>query len=165
MKKIWITLYHFYQYHIKPTKRHRTVIKTARNELKKIRLLEQKFQANYLMGALRNLNPFVFEKMLLLCFKERQFRVTRNLRHTGDGGLDGTVFNLQGQKLLIQAKCYRSAIDPQHIKDFESAIQRNSAAGGFFIHTGRTGEKSKENRPENMRILSGHSLIQFVLCK
>jgi len=168
MKKIWLTFYHFYhfyQYHIKPTRRHRSIIKTARNELKKIRSLQQKYEANYLMGVLKNVDPFVFEEMLLICFKERGFKVTRNSRHTGDGGIDGTIFNTQGQKMLLQAKRYQNAINPQHIKDFETAINRHSAAGGFFIHTGRTGEKSRENRPEIMRILSGNDLIQFVLCK
>lgn len=163
MRKIFHAFYHFYQYQIKPSQRHHRIIKTAANEISRIRLLQNNYESGYLLGVLRNIDPFVFEEILLLCFRERGFRVKRNSRHTGDGGIDGIVFNENGQKILIQAKRYKNSINPEHVIDFAAAIQRERAAGGFFIHTGRTGEKSRANKAEVIRILSGDSLIQFVL--
>lgn len=60
----------------------------------------------YKMNFLRKVDPYVFEEVLLLCFKERGYWVKRNNRHPGDGRFDGTVFNELGQKILIQAKRY-----------------------------------------------------------
>ena len=109
--------------------------------------------------------PFVFEEMLLICFKERDFKVIRNSKHTGDGGIDGIVFNPMGQKILVQAKRYRNAINPQHILDFLIVIKQKKANGGYFIHTGHTGEKSKFYKNIFIKIISGSELVKFVLEK
>jgi restriction system protein len=158
-------IYHFYQYLIKPSKRHRRVIKKAKKTLMKIRLLKNEKQPNYIFGMLRKIDPFVFEELILLCFKERGYTVKRNSRHTGDHGIDGIVFNEGNDKLLLQVKRYSQSINPQHIYEFSRVIQREEARGGFFIHTGRTGNKSKILKAENIRILSGNSLLFFVLGK
>ncbi|MCW5590204.1 MAG: restriction endonuclease [Legionellales bacterium] len=157
-------LYHLYQYQIKPSSRHRKVIRQAKLELQRLRSLDQQYPPEYLIGILRNIDPFVFEEMLLLCFKERQFRVKRNKRHTGDGGIDGIVINSVGQTILIQAKRYRNAINPQHVREFCQLVEMQQAGGGFFIHTGRTGEKSKRFIANHtVKIVSGNRLLNLIL--
>lgn len=64
-------------------------------------------------------------------------------KYTGNGGLDGRV-TIALKLYLIEAKRYRGYIDLKHIRDFHRVIQGKDAVGGFFIHTGRTGELSKE---------------------
>lgn len=52
---------------------------------------------------LRSINPFTFEEMILETFEQRGYKVKRNTRYTGDGGIDGRVW-LDGDLFLIQAK-------------------------------------------------------------
>ncbi len=113
-------------------------------------------------GRLRKLNCFVFEELLLLAFKQHDFTVKHNQRYTGDGGIEGTVFDSQGKKYLIQAKRYKSAINPAHVKDFALVVSQRKAHAGFFIHTGRTGQKSHENRTWNIHIISGDRLLHLL---
>ena len=77
--------------------------------------------------------------------------------------LDGRV-TIAGRLYLIQAKRYRSYINPKHIHDFNQVIQQEKAYGGFFIHSGKTGELAKELlREYQISLLSGQRLVNFVL--
>lgn len=50
------------------------------------------------------------------------------------------------------------------MRDFDQVIQGEEAHGGFFIHTGRTGELSKELlREYRISLLSGQRLVDFVM--
>jgi len=124
------------------------------NQRKAKRLLHQlqysAHEPRMIFGVLRRENFFVFEELLLLCFQQHGFRIKRNRAYTGDGGIDGTFFDKDGNKFLIQAKRYKSAINPQHICEFAKVIDRERVSGGFFIHTGRTGQKSYQNLTPNI---------------
>lgn len=115
------------------------------------------------IGTLRRLDPFVFEEVLLESFRRNGHRIKRNRAYTGDGGIDGRVFVGRGL-FLIQAKRYRGAIDPQHIRDFEQVVLRERAQGGFFVHTGRTGPSARRLAQESdlIEILSGQRLVELV---
>jgi Restriction endonuclease len=63
---------------------------------------------------------------------------------------------------LIQAKRYKSVINPQHVADFADLITHQKAYSGFFIHTGRTGKTSYSNCCENLHIISGDRLIALL---
>ena len=54
---------------------------------------------------LRQVNPFLFEEMILTALKRHGFKIKRNRRYTGDGGIDGQAW-WNGQHYLIQAKRY-----------------------------------------------------------
>ncbi len=87
----------------------------------------------------------------------------RNFSYSNDGKLDRRII-ITLKLYLIQAKRYRGYINPQHIHDFYKVIQREEAYGGFFIHTGRTGELAKELlRDYQISLLSGQRLVNFVL--
>lgn len=139
-------------------------IKTAKIMLTKINMMASDNPA-LAFGILRKLNPFVFEELLLLAFKQHEFTVNHNQRYTGDNGVDGTVFDKQGNKYLIQAKRYKSAINPAHVENFARVIDQKKAHAGFFIHTGRTGEKSHQLKGQNIRIISGYRLISLLTGK
>ncbi len=144
-------------------RRHRRYRKAAERLLEKLPILAGDAQR---FSYLRRVNPYVFEELLLLAMERQGLKVIRNASYSGDGGLDGQVF-IEGQRWLIQAKRYSRVIDPAHVAAF-SALLIQHRCGGLFIHTGRTGAKSKQHensRHKNiypMHIISGKKLLALL---
>lgn len=117
----------------------------------------------WILSYLRKIDPFVFEELILYSMKKKGFKVRRNKRYTGDGGIDGRV-RYKGEKFLMQAKRYSDHIDPRHIQDF-IRVCRGEKKRGFFVHTGKTGEASKEIIRKNPQIilLSGEGLYDLFI--
>lgn len=111
---------------------------------------------------LRKINPYVFEEMLLTAFARQGCRIKRNTRYSGDGGVDGQVW-IDGRRWLIQAKRYSSCISSQYVLDF-GALVRQERCRGFFVHTGRTGEVSREalRAVPDVSLISGNSLLKLL---
>lgn len=150
-----------------PRSLQRHNIQSAQKILRSLRArnLTSAEQLPFVIGTLRTLDPFQFEELILSCLKERGYRIVRNQRYTGDGGIDGHVY-LNGKPYLIQAKRYRHHINAQHISDFEAVIAQVGAAGGYFVHTGKTGKRSRQiERGGPVTVVSGQSLVHLVLNK
>jgi restriction system protein len=113
-------------------------------------------------ARLRAMDALAFEELLLEAFERRGFRVIRNPRYSGDGGLDGQVV-ISGRTWLIQAKRYASAIRPDHVRDFATLCSRRGQSG-LFIHTGRTGGQSREALAgaAEIEIISGQRLLALL---
>ncbi len=86
----------------------------------------------YIFGLLRNTDPFVFEEILLLSFKQLGYRVQHHYRYTGDGGMDGLVYDNSGKKYLLPAKRYKDAINPRHVAEFLSLGEAEQVFGEFL---------------------------------
>lgn len=100
---------------------------------------------------------------MLSAFQSHGFKIKRNKRYTGDGGIDGTVWGEDGSKLLIQCKRYKSYVSKKHIKEFQQLIKENGLSGGFFCHTGKTGKETyKEFSGSNVKLISGSKLIRLI---
>lgn len=140
-------------------RKHRYNRRTGTRVLKKISSFSYDGQR---INYLRKIDPFVFEELLLDAFKQNGYSIQRNKRYTGDGGIDGIVYNKQGHKFLIQAKRYKNTISSKHVADFSHLIKQRNAYGGFFVHTGRT-PKTLFGRYPNVRIISGSSLINLIM--
>ena len=110
-------------------------------------------------GYLRKIDPFVFEEMILTTFKSMGYKIKRNKRYTGDGGLDGKVW-INGTLYLIQAKRYSNYINKAHVRDFESLCERHKAKG-LFVHTGKTGGGTATVRSQRVSVISGEELLNF----
>lgn len=119
-----------------------------------------------IFGILRDCDPFVLEELLLHIFEDKEeFKIVRNKRYTGDGGIDGR-FYFDDFPFLIQAKRYRSHINPQHIEEFAHKIKIYNAEFGLFIHTGKTGNQSWQNAcssRKDLMIVSGQKLVDLIL--
>lgn len=138
--------------------RHYRNISSGNRVIKKLKAIEHDgAKLNYL----RKVNPFVFEEIVLTAFSKNGYTIFRNKRYTGDGGIDGKVM-INGKLYLIQAKRYSTSINPKHVIDFNEAINREKAFGGYFVHTGRTGEKSHQNQQGNIEFISGSKLLTLI---
>jgi restriction system protein len=113
-------------------------------------------------APLRRMDPLAFEELLLECFERRAIEVVRNLRYTGDGGVDGKV-RICGWIWLVQAKRYKDTIRPEHVDAFAQLCATKSMPG-LFIHTGRTGPSTRTllNRHPHIQIISGEQLLALI---
>ena len=144
-----------------PSTKHQQYIRLAERVLEQLRSGE--VQLPKALGILRKMNPYAFEELLLTCCQNQGWEIERNFRYTRDGGIDGRI-TIAGKLYLIQAKRYRGYINSKHIHDFNQVIQREKAYGGFFIHSGKTRELSKELlREYGISLISGQRLVDFVL--
>ncbi len=142
--------------------RHHRNIGKSKEILKKLRAFNGEYVDGRIVNYLKKINPYVYEEILLTIFEERGYRIERNKRYSGDGGIDGKVF-LNGKKYIIQAKRYKNYIKEEHIKEFECCIRAMGADGGFFVHTGKTGkEKMDRYRNGTIEIISGQKLVNFI---
>lgn len=143
-------------------RRHKRNILTSKTVLEKIRSFEGENPGARAFGYLRKVSPYVYEEILLTVFEEKGYDIKRSKRYSGDGGIDGVVYN-KGKKYIIQAKRYKNHIKESHVRDFENCIMRENADGGFFIHTGRTGkERLSSCRLGRLKIISGSKLLDFI---
>lgn len=138
--------------------RHFTYQRKALKELKRLGALATPQEKFY---HLRAVNPFVFEEMILTALKRRGYKIIRNKRYTGDGGIDGQVF-IKGVHYLIQAKRYKSHITAAHVQEFIEICNRRGKAG-LFVHTGKTGKKSHEHASNtHLKFVSGQGLLKLL---
>ncbi len=142
--------------------RHHKNINKSKEILKRLRGFHGEYVEGRIINYLKKINPYVYEELLLTIFEEKGYKIERNVRYSGDGGIDGNVF-LNGKKYIIQAKRYKNYIKNEHIKSFEKCIETMGADGGFFVHTGKTGkEKMNRYRKGNIEIISGQKLVNFI---
>ena len=141
---------------------HRRCRKQALQIYKKLHWFG-KSSGGQIIGYLRKINPFVFEELVLLCFKKSGCKIYRNSRYTGDGGFDGKV-RFKGHIWLLQDKRYEGYVNKKHLKDFNDLCFRKGVYG-FFVHTGKTGGgalKTESDYPF-VRIISGKKLVSLII--
>ncbi|MEX3614438.1 MAG: restriction endonuclease [Burkholderia gladioli] len=140
-------------------RRHRLKQDQARRVLAKINTIPLMPQR---LAYLRKIDPLAFEELLLEAFERHGYRVYRNKRYSGDGGVDGAVLR-SGVFYLIQAKRYARYINQAHVVAFCALLERRQCKG-FFCHTGRTGPTIKALVAGHPRlsIPSGQRLLDFL---
>jgi restriction system protein len=138
---------------------HRRRERQARRNLLKLAEIPE---PGHKLAYLRRIDPFVFEEMILETFQQRGYKVKRNSRYTGDGGIDGRVW-LDGELFLIQAKRYAGHISAAHVQEFCNLVASHGCKG-FFIHTGKTGGSSRllADSQNNVWIISGGKLLDLL---
>lgn len=134
----------------------------ARKIYKKINSQFESSGHSTIISYLRKINPYVFEELILLAYERKGYKVKRNKRYSGDGGVDGHV-SINKEWIPIQAKRYKSYIKRQHVMDFENLITKRKKPYGLFIHTGRTGKGSTGNEFPHVHFLSGNKLLNLLL--
>lgn len=144
-------------------RKHQLNIQSGKLVIQQLRSGATEIELPMAIALLRKMNPYVFEELLLTCCKEQGWQIQPNFRYSGDGGVDGWVL-IAGKLYALQAKRYKGYIKAEHIRDLHKVIKQEGAAGGFLIHTGKTGELSKELlRDSQITLISGQKLVNFVL--
>lgn len=142
-------------------KRHQWYIRRASQLYNRINDKQQHYSSAQVFNYLRHVNPYVFEELLLIAFQRKGYRIIRNRRYSGDGGIDGYVI-IDRKKIPIQAKRYSSYIRGEHVVAFARVIQLHRKPFGLFIHTGRTGNATGDPSCSVVRIISGEKLLDLL---
>lgn len=112
---------------------------------------------------LRKINAYTFEEIILTAIeRNKNAKIKRNKRYTGDGGIDGR-FWINKELYIIQAKRYANEIQLQHVKEFSRKVEQANCKG-IFVHTGRTPESAWRQIQSNshIEIISGSRLIDLL---
>ncbi len=144
-----------------PSRRHGRQREKARRL--HTRLLSGELSGAAAIAYLRKIDPYVFEELVLDGFEANGFKVTRNRRYSGDGGIDGHV-SFDGEDYLVQCKRYKAYIQVRHVEEFAELCTRRSQEG-FFVHTGRTGPGAKDARSGLVEVVSGDRLLALLSSK
>lgn len=142
--------------------RHFYKLRSAKKVYKNINEIKND-NDGWLFSYLRKIDPYVFEELILLSFKNYGFKIKRNKSYSHDGGIDGRI-KKSGEKYLIQAKRYSDYINIEHVKEFIKVCHKEKVCG-YFIHTGKTGEETKallKNNPQ-IKLISGKKLYEFFI--
>ena len=141
---------------------HKRRIRQARRVLDRLAPWVAAGDGGRVIGYLRKIDPLVFEELVLEAFARAGMRIRRGVRYSGDGGVDGHVW-IGGRLCPIQCKRYRNAIDPRHVAAFADLAIHSRAPFAFFIHTGRTGDLSREAaRGAPVEMVSGSRLLRLL---
>lgn len=161
---IFLCLSSFFAGKRKIRKRQVHKIETAEKVIHRLAAFEGENRACRILCYLRQIDPFAFEELLLTAFEKKGYRIKRNSRYTGDGGIDGRVYR-DGELYLVQAKRYKSYVSVRHLEDFLRLVKETKEAkGGYFIHTGKTGKETYSlYRGTPVEIISGDKLINLIL--
>jgi len=112
-----------------------------------------------MISYLRKTDPLALEELVLDAALRDGATILRNLRYTGDGGIDGR-FYLDGKLVLVQAKRYSGAINSRHVVDFVALCGRENCAG-IFVHTGST-PATVYGGLGSVKIVSGSKLTKWI---
>ena len=151
-------LFVFYKLFNKGKQRWR--IKASYKYIKKIKKIQGENEFARTIGYLRKIDPFIYEEMILSILKMQGYKIYRNKKYTGDGGIDGK-FKFKGKLYYIQAKRYKSYITKSHVLEFTNLIEKNKVKG-LFVHTGKTGKGSKEFKSDTLHFVSGNDMVLFL---
>lgn len=147
--------------------RHLYHIRKAKKIIKTLKLIAlTPYYEGKIINYLRKINPYVFEELILTVIEESNIRVFRNIAYSGDGGIDG-IFKIKQGKVLVQCKRYGKYINAKDVKDLSVKVASDKYFMGIFVHTGKTGEKSKNIglNEKNVIFLSGSNLVNVIVGK
>lgn len=144
-------------------KRHERKIIIGEKVIIKLNSFTGAYRNQQILTYLRKMDPYAFEELLLSALALKGFKIVRNKSYSGDGGIDGMFIDKE-KVFLVQAKRYSNIIKTSHINDFAFLVSEKNAAGGYFIHTGKTAVKSYQiYKNSNIQIVSGQKLIDLIL--
>jgi restriction system protein len=147
--------------------KHLYHIRQAKKIIKKLKIISKEpGNGGKIMNYLRKINPYIFEELILTAIEDSNVRIIRNTRYSGDGGVDG-IFKTKKGNVLIQCKRYSSYISHWDVEKLCTSVKKDNYYMGIFVHTGKTGGKSKDvmKLEGNILFISGSTLIDVVLGK
>lgn len=142
---------------------HRRRVRQARRALGTVRAIRGTAAEARQFSYLRKVEPLVFEELVLCAIEQAGMFVVRNLRYSGDGGIDGRAWHPGIGWCGIQVKRYAAHISHGHLNEFASALARSGHSHGYFVHCGRTGAAAYEHfTGRRISQLSGQRLLDLL---
>lgn len=132
---------------------HQRRVRQARRTLRTLRSMQGIAAEARLFAYLRKTDPLVFEELALCSFELAGAFIVRNLRYSGDGGIDARARIPSSGWRAIQVKRYGGHICHDHVATFEAT--RSHREMGFFVHCGRTGHAAHEHLADSRIVLVG----------
>lgn len=112
-------------------------VKASKKWLENFRKNKNKYTSAQRFRFVREVDCYLFEDVLMSCFEERGYSVTRT-KLSWDEGSDGYV-TINKVYMAVQAKRYTGRISKQHVKDLYLLVQKKrKVKKGIFIHTGKS---------------------------
>ena len=133
----------------------------ARRDLERLRLIDDNREAFLFM---REIDPLVFEDLVLAAYADTGADVQYTLHKYRDGGIDGEILH-RGQRFAMQAKRYKDAIKPGHVRQFVELVRTRGDryAGGVLVHCGRTPQSAWAALDAGpVLIVSGQGLLALI---
>lgn len=123
-----------------------------------------------LLDKLYESNPYYFEKIVLVLFKEMGYGDFEETSKSGDGGIDGVINQdqLGIEKIYIQAKRYAhdNRVREPQIRDFIGAMS-GDVSKGIFVTTSSFDQsaikKAKEARNHKIILIDGEQLACLMI--
>ena len=128
-----------------------------------------------LLEELRDINPTVFEKLVVDLISKMGYGTGEHVGRVGDGGIDGIVTDhrLGLYKVYIQTKRQKPNVSNTAINKFKNALKLQDARMGIFVATSGFSNRAKEaavssaaNPEEGFRIvglIDGKQLARLLL--
>jgi restriction system protein len=120
-----------------------------------------------LLSKLKEVDPYAFEKIILILLKKMGYGDFIETAKSGDGGIDGIINEdqLGLEKIYIQAKRYNeNKVRETDIRNFIGAMSGDTHKG-IFVTTSTFDEKAKEkarNAHHKIILLDGSKLVDLM---
>jgi len=145
---------------LRTMRNHQRRVRQARRALRTLQAMQGEHAEARLFAYLRKVDPLAFKELVLCALEHVGAFVVRNMRYTGDGGLDGRAWVPGGGWCAIQIKRYGAHISHEHVAAFGKTLSKARCDVGLFIHTGRTGAAVYQHLLDRRIVLvSGRRLI------
>ncbi len=120
-----------------------------------------------LLEKLKNINPYYFEKVILILLKKMGYGEFIETSKSGDGGIDGIINEdkLGLDKIYIQAKRYgKNKVRETDIRNFIGAMSGDTKKGVFVttseFHSGA--EKKAHDAHHSIILIDGIKLVELL---
>ena len=149
------------------SKLHRKNRRTARRLYRRLNRIASQGSPDrgyaWIQNYLRQIDPYVFEELVLAALKEKGFSVRANRKYSGDGGVDGRA-RKDGTRYYIQCKCYTGYASLADIRAFIDKCRKDRRKG-FFVNTGLTSAKARETAEESgiVAMICDESLYNLII--
>lgn len=144
--------------------RHRHNVCQSYQVLSQLRSWEGAHLEARCFAFLRKVDPLLFEEIVLTALEDCGMFIWRNLRYTGDGGLDGKAWHPHHGWCAVQVKRYCQYVCADHVREFAELVARRHYPVGLFVHSGRSGGALYSHLGNSrLTLISGNRLLQLLL--
>lgn len=163
------TLLDFYR---TENEKHTTVIKQASNASPQD-LIDEGFEQieyeskNELLEKLKNIDPYYFEKVILILLKKMGYGDFIETTKSADGGIDGIINEdkLGLEKIYIQAKRFiENKVREKDIRNFIGAMSGDTDKGVFVTTSlfDKGAEEKAKNAHHKIILIDGNKLVDLM---